>query len=390
MSSPVRHILMCSTVHMGDKMSSNACSMMRLLVCLGLALLLAAPSIGGSGGLPVSYRIEGVPLYQQIDARGCGAASLQMVFDYWGPFIDQREIYNAARSGGTTLPDMARAGQFSAMSTTEGDRFQNAIVTGYTGRGVGYAAFYYASTEPWLDQLKQIVSQGYPVIALVWWAPGYEGGDHYRVIVGYDDSEGVLFINDPWSREFKQDSDYQGSTSQFANPNARDPSFQGVKWKYEDFLWTWQCPTTAWGVPGLAYGGVFVAPWSVRISAPARVSPGAEFDVTATVTYPCPAPFGSEAFPTFTATGFDALLDPGQGFTIVCKPDLDAVGPLPAGGCVSLTWTLKAADVPGEYSIRVSATGLVSGSLGPWKDYPAYDYQDIIGGEGTVEVLISG
>jgi hypothetical protein len=358
-----------------------------VMICLGFAITAPMAAVGGS--MPVSYKVEGVPLYQQIDATGCGAVSLQMVMDYYGPFIDQMEIYNAARSGGTALPDMARAAQFSSMSTTAGDRFQQSVVTGYTGRDVGYAGFYFASTEPWLDGLKYILSQGYPVIALVWWAPGYVGGDHYRVIVGYDDSEGVLIVNDGWSREFKKDSGYYGSTSQFANENAQDDSFTGVKWKYEDFVWTWQCPTATWGVPGLAYGAVLVTPWHVSISAPAEVSPGERFKVDATVTYPCLAPFGSDMFPTFTAHSIDAMLCPGDGFTVVKSPDLSRIGTLSAGGSVTLTWTLKANDLAGPNSFSISATGLVSGALGPWHDYPAYDYEDVIGGSGSFEVVIS-
>ena len=363
----------------------------QFIVCMGICIgfVLTVPVAAVSGSVPASYKIEGVPLYQQIDARGCGAASLQMVMDYYGPFIDQMEVYNAARSGGTALPDIARAAQFSSMSTTAGSRFQNSIVTGYTGRDVGYAGFYYAASEPWLEELKYIVSQGYPVIALVWWAPGYAGGDHYRVIVGYDDVEGVLIINDAWSREYKTDSEYYGSTSQFANANGQDESFAGVKWKYEDFLWTWQCPTTRWGVPGLAYGAVLVTPWEVAISAPEEVSPGERFKVEATVTYPCIAPFGSEMFPTFTAQSFDAELIPGDGFTVVKSPDVSEIGMLSAGGSVTLAWTLKANDMAGPSSFCISATGLVSGAMGPWHDYPAYEYEDEIGGSSSFEVMIS-
>ncbi|MGB2581362.1 MAG: C39 family peptidase, partial [Thermoplasmata archaeon] len=100
--------------------------------CLCTVAMMVLP-VAGSDSLPSDAFIDGVPLYQQIDAKGCGAVSLQMVFDYYGEFIDQREIYNAARSGGTTLPDMARAAQFSDMSTTEGTRWADSIVTGYTG-----------------------------------------------------------------------------------------------------------------------------------------------------------------------------------------------------------------------------------------------------------------
>lgn len=237
--------------------------------------------------------------------------------------------------------------------------------------------------------MKTIVSMGYPVIVLVWWAPGYEGGDHYRVVVGYDDAEGVLIINDGWSREFKVDSDYQGSTSQSANENALDTDFTGVKWTYEDFLDTWRCPTTRWGVSDLRYGGVFVAPWEVVISAPSDVAPGERFKVTATITYPCVGPFGSERFPTFTAEDFQATLVPGVDFKVMKSPDASAIGSLSAGDTVELSWTLKAGDNEGAFSFDVLATGLVSGSLGEWKDYPAYDHTDLIGGSGSHFVTIS-
>jgi hypothetical protein len=46
--------------------------------------------VAGSDPLPSNVFIDGVPLYQQIDAKGCGAVSLQMVFDYYGEFIDQK------------------------------------------------------------------------------------------------------------------------------------------------------------------------------------------------------------------------------------------------------------------------------------------------------------
>ncbi len=124
--------------------------------------------------------------------------------------------------------------------------------------------------------MKQILAQGYPVIVLVYWMPEMYSGDHYRVVVGYDDAEGVLLINDGWSREFKSDHDYQGSTSQSASENAWDTDFVPLKWKYEDFLDTWTCDTSNWGVPGLMYGGVFCVPWEVEVTAPSTVVCGGE------------------------------------------------------------------------------------------------------------------
>ena len=349
--------------------------------------MMLLPAVSAGQAIPSTYKVEGVPLYQQVDATGCGAASLQMVFDYYGPFIDQMEIYDAARSGGTALPDMARAAQFSNMSTTAGDRFVQGVTTGYRERPIGYAGFYYASTTPWLSELKSIVAQGYPVAVLVDWLPGIYG-PHYRVVVGYDDNAGVVMMNDPWSREFKNDMDYQGSSSQEANANAWDTEFGTFNMTYEDFLTIWALPTTIWGVPGLAYGAVLVTPWQVELAAPQKVAPGKSFTVTAKITYPCMAPFGSGSFPTFLASDFEAALSVGSGLSVVGDPVAVAKGTLSAGQQVKVSWTVKAGSVGGDWSVSVDASGIVSGSLGPWKDYPAYDYEDVIGGSGATIVHV--
>lgn len=369
-------------------MRKSSVRVMSVLIVMGFVL--AAPlASAAETTLPSYCKIEGVPLYQQIDAKGCGAVSLQMIFDFYGPFIDQREIYNAARSGGTTLPDMARAGQFSSLSTTAGDRWPNHIVTGYTGRSLGYAAFYYAADEPWLDELKNIVAQGYPVAVLVYWLPDYIGGDHYRVIVGYDDEEGVLLINDGWSREFKMDSDYQGSTSQMANPQAWDTEFGNFKMTYEDFITTWRCPTTRWGVPDKAYGAVLVTPWEIDLSVPDSLKPQKEFKIVATVKYPCVAPFGSPLFPTFDASDVSAHIQIGDGLRLVTEPEQNLPGGLKAGESATFEWILLGKKEGGSTEVKVTVSGLVSGSLGAWKDYPAYSYVDLIGGETSTVIQIA-
>ncbi len=359
-------------------------------VLVGVALLL--PTTAAAQTIPASVRIQGVPLFQQIDASGCGAASLQMVMAYYGPIIDQMQIYDAARTRGTSLPDMARAAQFSNLSTTAGDRFKKGITTGYTGRSLGYAGFYYASTTPWLDDLKEIVAQGYPVIVLVYWLPGTAQGDlafHYRVVVGYDDTKGVLMMQDPWSRQFKNDMNYQGSTSGFANPNAWDTDFGTFNMTYADFLTTWRAPTTIWGVPGLAYGAVLVTPWHVAVSAPASVTAGSTFTVSATLTYPVLAPFGSSDFPTFPASSVQATLAVGSGLTVLGSATVSVGGGLAAGHHATVSWSVQAGSNAGAMSFSVTGSGLVSGSLGPWwPDYPAYSYTDRIGGTETGTISI--
>jgi len=162
-----------------------------------------------------------------------------------------------------------------------------------------------------------------------------------------------------------------------------------VKWKYEDFLWTWQCPTTRWGVLDLAYGAVFVAPWQVVISALEKVSAGERFKVEATITYPVISPFGSTEFPMFMAHAFDAELNPGDGFAVAGSPNLSRIDTLGAGQSVNLSWMLVAKSPEGTYSFDITTTGMVSGSLDPWHDYPSYDYGDMIGGMASFEVIIS-
>ena len=319
-------------------------ALLAMLVLL-MALAVAAPVMAATPAaedaatttLPVSYLIEDVPLWQQLDAFGCGAASGQMVMDYWGPFIDQREVYAAARTvrgkpgsrpdRGTSVPDLARAGQFSAISFAAGDAY-DAASWGYTGRPLGYGAFYYGSTEPWLDELKAIVAAGYPVICLTDWLPDMFG-PHYRVVVGYDDAKGVLYFNDPWVREFRNDIGARGSFVQLKAPSS--PYDYGyMEWSYEDWLDVWNLPGDPWGLPGSYYNAVLIAPWEVAIEAPETVAAGETFEVTATVTYPCMAPFASAGWPTFPAAATTIALALPDGWSVAGGADVP-IGGLLAG-----------------------------------------------------------
>jgi hypothetical protein len=354
-----------------------------------VALLVSmAPASVMATALPVEYKIEGVPLYQQIDAKGCGPAALQMIFDYYGEFVDQKEIYNAARAGGTPLPDMARAAQFSDLSTTVGERWPEYIVTGYTARPVGYAAFYYASDVEWMSQLQGVVAQGYPVAVLQNFYPDSED-PHYRVVVGYDQLREVFIVNDGWSREFKVPSGYTGSTNPMSNPISWDDEFPGMEMSYADFELAWRCPTDVWGIEGLRYGAVVVVPWVVEVSVPAAASPGEEVSVEVAVTYPCPAPFGGPDFPAFTASGVairvTATDGDGRPFAQV-EADM---GTLVARGTCSATFTIALPPEACTVTFEAWATGLVSGHLEEWKDYPAYDYCDRVGGWAASETEVA-
>jgi hypothetical protein len=364
-----------------------------VMIMLTLVVPTAIPVKAQSDTIPPSYVIKGVPEFQQQTATGCGAASLEMVFGYYqpNPIISQKQIYDAARTRGTTLPDMARAAQFSNLSTTVGTAFPAFETTGYTGRSLGYAGFYYASTTSWLPELEAIVAQGYPVIVLVHWMPGTSKTDleeHYRVVVGYDTTKGVVMTLDPWSRELKKDMGIHGSTSSDSNGTKGLP-YDTINFTASDFLATWNASTDIWGTPGLAYGAVLVSPWQVTIGTSATaVTTGVTFQVTATITYPAPAPFGSAAFPTFSASNFGVMIKVGSGL-VASGPTPAPPTTLNAGDTVTETWNVFVGGTSGTPSINVTATGLVSGSLGPWYIWPAYSYTDRIGGTASATVSIT-
>lgn len=362
-----------------------------LFIALVLSVvLLPAPAAPASDAPPAAF-IADVPLYQQVQAHGCGAAALQMVLDYWGPFVDQRAVYDAARTKrGSSLQDLTRAAQFSAQSRAQGGFFPPFAGLGYPGRPLGYAAFFYASDEgeDWLEGLKTVVAQGYPVIVLTDWFPGVYG-PHYRVVTGYDDEAGVIYLNDPWARELKRYFDYQGSPAQFSASGDARGEYAGYAWSEEDFLAVWKLSTERWGLAGQgkAFGAVFAAPWTVAVDAPDRVAPGEEFEVRVAATYPCPAPFGSGGFPAFPARDGRVALSLPEGVTVVSGDG--AVGTVAAGATVSAVFTVRAPAAAGAFTIAAVASGEVSGSLGPWRTYPAYDYADRIGGTGAADVLVA-
>ncbi len=376
-------------------------ALLALLVALAVAAPVAAADTSGTADLPSSYIIEDVPLWQQVDAFSCGASAAQMVMDYWGPFIDQNEVRAAARTGrskapevarGTAVPDVARAGQFSSLSESIGEAYGETI-WGYSARPLGYAGFYYGLAEgasedevlQWFEQLKAIIAAGYPVICLTDWLPDMYG-PHYRVVVGYDDAEGVIYFNDPWVREFRNDIGARGSFAQFKGEPS--PSTYGyMEWSYEDWLAVWDEPGDLWGQPGYSYNAVLIAPWEVEIEAPATVAAGESFEVKATVTYPCLEPFGTGEWPAFPASATTIALALPDGWS--ADAAVAPVGELGAGESASWTFTVTAGADAGDFALGATGSGLVSGSLDERAQFPAYDYTDLIGGSSAVTIAVA-
>ena len=350
-----------------------------MLVCAGIVAGFMAATAAPMAAADTCVLIEGVPWYQQTNAMGCGPASLQMIFDFYGQHIDQREIVFATGtepSAGIGLPGMVKGGHFSDLSVID---LPNCKIVGYTDRGLGYAAFSVSLDEFWLDGLKALIDMGYPVIVNQWF--GYEtmGNSntvpaslpigHYRIVVGYDDATREVIVQDPWGRDYKQESDFQGTMS---DQPGYDPDFEGLRFDYDYFQLIW---SRNFQVP---YRAIFVAPWHVDIN---TVVSGMNLEVTATVTYPCPAPFGSSQYPASDVQvqiTLPAGLELAEGETATKT----VVAGLSAGGTIEVTWDIVASSA-GSYEVSVLAQGIVSDLV---DDIP---YTDRIGGDATASIAVA-
>jgi len=294
-----------------------------------------------------------VPFHFQNTHYYCGPACLQMVFDYYSPLVAQLQIAEVARTdekmGGTFIDDMIRAGHFSNISTSMGNEMPRNI-TGYSSRKIGYTTF-----EQWgmtIADLKTLIDEGYPIILLMWYdAPGYSG--HFRVVVGYDETH--IILHDPWNNMT------MGGT--YGGPS--------IALNYSTFLEKWEIAD---------YWGLVTCPWSITLDYPAGIHREDTFTITANITYPCPDPFPSYAYPASSTNVTIQLplglsLVPGENAT---KP----TGDLQAGESVTASWSVKAESF-GNMTVVVEAEGKIEGST--WE----YVYEDRIGASTnfTIEVL---
>ena len=299
-----------------------------------------------STGLPTEAYIS-VPYHSQSKSYYCGPAALEMVLDFYGPDISQKEIADVARtaSDGTYTCDMVRATHFSNLSTSVGNEMSG-NVTGYTARELGYAASEYGGMT--ITELKSLIAAGYPIIVLTTW--------HFRVAVGYD-NDYIIFQDSLYGRNYRM--------------------------TYQAFDWDWDYS---------GHWALLATPWTVNISFPTPIYLGDIFSMTATINSPLPPPFQTYSSPVaLMATASVTLphelsLISGQTVT---KPI--GTGYLTPGSPENVTWTVRA-DSLGDYIVSVNAEGRVTGWLPPLPSYPeAYEYEDRIGGSGqnTVHVTLA-
>jgi len=295
-----------------------------------------------------------VPFHYQINTYYCGPAALEMVFDFWGPDISQREIADVARTdeseGGTYCDELLRAGHFSNLSTSLGNEMPGSI-TGYTARKLGYTAF-----EQWsltIDDLKALVDRDEPVIVLMWWSSMKAYG-HFRVVVGYTATD--IITQDPWRLAWG--GEYGGAN---------------VSMSYSTFLNLWDIYSN-WAL--------LIRPFAMEVHAPDIVVCHTAFSINATVTYTCPPPFNQFDYP---ATSCNATLYLEEGLELALgETARKSVGNLNAGDSVDTSWIVNATQ-KGLYNVTALAEGIVQGSV--WGD-PPYDYEDRIGAADDVSLSV--
>jgi ABC-type bacteriocin/lantibiotic exporter with double-glycine peptidase domain len=157
---------------------SNLILFLGVLTLLGCA---AGPPVKNQqitkSNLPQKHLIESVPVYRQ-PYMDCGPTSLRMVLNFYGKALSQDEIGKARRGRGTAISDM--------------ESFPRSL-------GFGVYSFYDWNKE----EMKYLIAQGYPLIALGVRPPSwsknekYSGEGHYVVVVGYDESKNIYDVHDP-------------------------------------------------------------------------------------------------------------------------------------------------------------------------------------------------
>jgi len=302
-----------------------------------------------------------VPFHYQEKDYYCGPACLEMVFDYYGEDINQTEIADVAGTIGepfysTYTDELRRAAHFSNISTSIGDELPGINITGYTLRGLGYAAFESYSMS--LEDLKRYVDMGKPLILLMWYSESHYCG-HYRVLTGYNGTH--FFLHDPWNK----------------------PEWSG-KYGGPDVAFNYTMFFDLWSYSG--YWALYVEPWRLQVSAPNQILPGTTFKVNATITYPEPSPGATDTYPSSLCNA--TIILPANVNLVQGETAKKTVGTsvLNAGESANVSWTLIANSyVMGKITIEVE--GLVSGHVRAYPpSYPEYYYTDRIGAKTTFTI----
>ncbi|WP_407569529.1 LysM peptidoglycan-binding domain-containing protein [Deinococcus altitudinis] len=121
--------------------------------------------------LPIRTYLQGLAFDHQT-YNNCGPSALSSVLGFYKAQVSQDAIRRATRPSGGYM-------QVSAIAPELG-KYGLKTLTIRNGR---------------LDQVKRLLSLGIPVIVLQWYdRPGHI--DHFRVVRGYDDQAGLVWVSD--------------------------------------------------------------------------------------------------------------------------------------------------------------------------------------------------
>lgn len=306
---------------------------------------------------PDAYNIENVPFYYQETYWYCCEATLEMVFDYWGPDISQDhicDVANATSSTGTQLDDARRASHFSYISTA----IQNPSLQGYNERDFGYSSceVEWSDPEHFADRysdLKELISNDYPIAVATWFSASHSAG-HCRVVKGYDDDLDCFLVHDPWY-----------------NPPYSGPDVHFNQTFFVDDLWVCY---NRWGLLSV--------PWQIDYHVPSYVFAGGDtLRIEVSFTYTAPHPFEGQ-FDAYVRAAIN--VPDGYFYYPPTNPEIIYSSEY-SGFSADTCWELICLyPKPEPDTFRVEVTGNVCGSS---NSYPSYE--DMLGGalEKTVYAL---
>lgn len=341
---------------------------MLLGVCLAISsLTLIISGVLHSEAIPPSVLLD-VPYHVQMDSGYSGEAALEMVFDFWGEDINQREIRNVT---GTVVDsaepeDLVRAAHFSFESRAR----LNPSQMGYYSRpfSLGYAAFHYnwgrdgIETSPRFEQrfddLRGILAEGYPVILLMRKSPDNPLRRTYRVLVGYEGTTSFI-LHDPMPE----------GTGALGGKN--------VRVSVSDF-------DRLWNTSGGMRWGMIASPWQMDVDYPLQVDAGETFEVKCTVLYPCPDPFPENQYP-MTGTYYEGTHLVSGNVTLVGTSEESYPQMGGDTGVVRFLFEAPERGYGEKTTLQIGIGGEISVRNGLGQSYT-----DMIGGYTTISIVVEG
>lgn len=122
---------------------------------------------------PENFHMENVPYKYQNENNWCGPASLAMVLSYWGVYVSQETIADSV----INLDNLTKCENLAKYAENFGFNTSDGTTT--------------------IEELKENVSNGYPIIVLQRDFPV----NHFRVVVGYNE-ENIITHNPLYVRNY--------------------------------------------------------------------------------------------------------------------------------------------------------------------------------------------